>query len=52
MVGFRVLTLVKYMAKRKTLKELNLCMNDIGAAGITEVCPYTLDLNPNPKPYA
>ena len=35
MVGFRVLTLVKYMAKRKTLKELNLCMNGIGTVGIT-----------------
>lgn len=29
--------LAKYMAKSKSLKELNLYMNDIGTAGITEV---------------
>ena len=40
MLGFRVLALAKYMAKRKTLKELNLYMNDIGTAGITEVRPW------------
>ena len=29
--------LADYMAKSKTLKELNLYMNDIGTAGITDV---------------
>lgn len=35
--------LAKYMAKSKTLKELNLYMNDVGTAGITEVRTATVN---------
>ena len=41
--------LAKYMAKSKTLRELNVYMNDFGTAGITEARPaaiaYTLILD-------
>lgn len=45
--------LAKYLAKSKSLKELNLYMNDIGTAGITEARAARCRVQPlrmgNPK---